>query len=225
MSNFRVLGPSRRGISVRAPLIIPHGKWDPQHRGRLSCHIGSNCCLSALNTVEWGTLASGGASGIGMGVICHKVGKNIGWTSKYRYQSWGVNENAGVDLFAMVTSQGASHKDGEELQVPKKYRTSLLPHLVSRQLFNCAPLITTCVHVLFTWCQSWGAQTQAEGCIFIRDISHQGSLLRVAHSFLLSRRPAKSHDLIRDKISSFVYVPRIWRDGAAGTWYLVPLFR
>lgn len=119
--------------------------------------------------------------------------------------------------FAMVTSQGASHRGGEELWVPKKYRASLLPRLASRQLSNCAPLITTCVLVLFTWCQSWGAQTQAGGCVFIRDISHQGSLLRVAHGFLLSRRPAKSHDLIRDKISSFVCVPRIWRDGAAGT--------
>lgn len=125
-----------------------------------------------------------------------------------------------MDLFAMVTSQGAPHRDGEEQQGPKKYRASLLPHLVSRQLSNCAPLITTCVLVLFTWCQSWGVQTQAGGCVFIRDISHQGSLLRIAPGFLLSRRPAKSHDLIIDKISSFVYVPRIWRDGAAGTWYL-----
>lgn len=86
-----------------------------------------------------------------------------------------MNENAGVDLFAMVTSQSASHRGGEELQVLKKYRASLLPHLVSRQLSNCAPLITTCVLVLFTWCQSWGAQTQAGAVSLLETLATKGA--------------------------------------------------
>lgn len=80
-----------------------------------------------------------------------------------------MNENSSVGFFAIVPSLGAaSHKGGEGLGVSKEQGASLCLHLVSGQLSNCA----------------LGAQTQAGGYVFIRDISHQGSLLRVSHGFL-----------------------------------------
>ena len=105
-----------------------------------------------------------------------------------------MNENSSVGFFAIVTSLGASSHKSEGFGVPKEQGASLFLCLVSGQHSNCALLITTSVPTLFIWCQSWGAQTQAGGCVFIRDISHQGSLLRVSHGFLLSRRLAKSPD-------------------------------
>lgn len=214
----------REMFGARNPLTILHFQYYPQDRDGISgypetAHVCWDQYYIVRCLVYWWSLGYWSLDGW---VIYSSQGWEEYWLHewikalKLFMNNWEVQ---GRD-FAVATSLGALYEEERDTEGCRK--TSLT--LISKQtLLRVCPLITVRVHIPFYSYQGWGALTKARDCIFIRDISNQGSMFRVSYRLLLSWKPIKSwapHDLIRDKISSFVCASRIWHDGTAGIGHL-----
>lgn len=147
-----------------------------------------------INTIEWAALSTDWVWDIGVG------GDWVIHSSQEWEEYWLHGWIKALELlmnhrdiqgrnFAVATSLGASSWRGPGCWGTQK---PSLTWISERTCLRAWPVITAELHVPFFWYQPWGALMKARDCIFIRNISHQGSMFGVLHGSLLSWRPAKS---------------------------------